>query len=202
MPLVDDKGEETMKTLIKVALFLSLASGFLGQAYAQVDESFKILAGDVLQISVWKEEGMDRELVVMPDGTVSFPLVGSVLLQGLTLPQAQEALKQKLKKSIPDAAVTVMVKAPMGHTISVLGQVAKPGDIVISKRMNVMQALSQAGGLTPFAEEGDIVVLRNVGGKKTSIPFPYDDIAAGRDFDQDVDLVPGDVVFVPTSGLF
>lgn len=191
-----------MKSMAKTFALFCLVSGFFGSAYAQMDAQFKILAGDVLQVTVWKEEGLDRELVVMSDGSVSFPLVGSVTLQGLTLPQAQDVIKGKLKKSIPDASVTVTVKAPLGHMASVLGQVAKPGDIVVARQLSVMQALSQAGGLTPFADEDDIVVLRNVDGKKTSIPFPYADISTGRDFDGDVEVMPGDVVFVPTDGLF
>jgi polysaccharide export outer membrane protein len=71
----------------------------------------------------------------------------------------------------------------------------------MGRKMNVMQVLSQAGGLNPYASEGSIVVLRNEDGKKKSIPFPYDDVASG-DFEKDVDLLPGDVIFVPTSGLF
>lgn len=180
---------------------LCLLSAFDG-ARAQENNDFVIRSGDVLQITVWKEEGMDRELVVLPDGSITFPLIGAVVLQDLSLSQAQSLIKEKLKTTIPDASVTVMVKAPLGHTISVMGQVAKPGEIVMGRRMNVMQALSQAGGLTPYASEGGIVVLRNVKGKKTSIEYPYKDIAKGRDLDKDVDLVPGDVVFVPTAGLF
>ncbi len=95
-----------------------------------------------------------------------------------------------------------LASSPLGHTVSVLGQVSKPGELVMGRKMNVMQALSQAGGLTPYASEGNIVVLREANGVKTSIKFPYDDVASGEHFDKDVDLMPGDVVFVPTAGLF
>lgn len=191
-----------MKKLALFALFLGLSFILPAESRAETDSEFQIRPGDVLQVSVWKEEGMDRELVVLPDGTISFPLAGTVVLKDLTLAEAQDLLKAKLASSIPDASVSITVKAPLGHTISVMGQVAKPGDIVMGRKLNVMQALSQAGGLTPFASEGGIVVLRNVDGKKTSIPFPYDDVSSGESFEKDVDLLPGDVVFVPTAGLF
>lgn len=162
---------------------------------------FSIIAGDVLQITVWKEEGMDREILVLPDGSITFPLIGTLQVQGMTPKMVQADIKTKLKKYIPDASVTVMVKAPLGHTVSVLGQVAKPGEIVISRHLGVMEALSQVGGLTPYASSSHITVLRYVDGKKTSIDFPYDDIARGRHLDRDIDLKPGDVVVVPTAGL-
>ena len=190
-----------MSSIVRLILVLSFVLTIPFGAKAAADTDFKIRAGDVLQVTVWKEDGMDRELVVLPDGTINFPLIGAVLVQDKTPMQAQEFIKEQLKRSIPEASVTVMVKAPLGHTISVLGQVAKPGDIVMGRKMNVMQALSQAGGLTPYARENKIVVLRNVNGEKKSFEFPYDDVAGG-DFEKDLDLMPGDVVFVPTSGLF
>jgi len=183
--------------MLSVSLFLLAAAPVI----AGVPE-FRLRAGDVLQVTVWKEAGLDQEVVVLPDGTITFPLAGTVAVQKLTVEEAQEAIKQKLSSAIPDASVAVMVKSPMGHTVSVIGQVTKPGDFVIGRQMTVMQALSQAGGLTPFASEGNITVLRNVDGKKTSIEYPYNDIVAGKNFDKDVDLLPGDVVFVPSAGLF
>jgi len=191
-----------MKVITRVLLVFSFLLTITSGARAEEASDFKIRSGDVLQVTVWKEDGMDRELVVLPDGTITFPLVGTVMLQDLSPAAAQDLIKDRLKNIIPGAAVTVMVKAPLGHTVSVLGQVVKSGDIIIGRRMNAMQAISQAGGLTPFASEGSIVILRDVNGKKTSIDYPYDDIARGHHFDQDIDLVPGDVVFVPTAGLF
>ena len=191
-----------MKSLVRCLLVSSFLLTINSSSYAQENADFTIRPGDVLQVTVWKEEGMDRELVVLPDGSLNFPLIGTVVVQDLTTIAAQNLIKDKLKKSIPDASVTVMVKAPLGHTVNVMGQVAKPGEIVMGRRMNVMQALSQAGGLTPYASEGSIVVLRNVNGEKKSIEYPYNDISRGRDLDKDVDLVPGDVIFVPTAGLF
>jgi len=166
------------------------------------DSGYTVRAGDVLQITVWKEDSLDREILVLPDGTITFPLIGSFVAQGMTPAKIQSTVKQKLSALIPDASVTVIVKAPLGHTVSVIGQVGKPGELVMSHRLTVMQALSQAGGLTPYANEGKIIILRQKNKEETSIPFPYDDIIAGHNLDKDIALHPGDVVVVPTSGLF
>lgn len=166
------------------------------------DKNYTIQAGDVLQITVWKEADMDREVLVLPDGTVSFPLIGSFSAEGLTPAQVQSTIKTKLATLIPDASVTVVVKAALGHSISVIGQVAKPGELLMGHQMSVLQALSQAGGLTPFASEDSIKVLRNVDGEQTAITIPYDDIAQGRNLDKNIPLEPGDIIMVPTAGLF
>lgn len=191
-----------MRSVVRALVALSFLLTIPCVSKAETTDEFKIRPGDVLQVTVWKEVGMDQELVVLPDGTINFPLIGVVPVQDLTPVAAQDLIKLKLKGSVPDASVTVMVKAPLGHTVSVLGQVTKPGEFVMGQRLDVMQALSQAGGLTPYAKESGIVILRKENGKKKSIKFPYDDVASGEDLDKNIDLMPGDVIFVPTAGLF
>jgi polysaccharide export outer membrane protein len=163
--------------------------------------AYKINAGDVLQVTVWKEDSLDREVLVLPDGSISFPLIGSLNVQNKTPAQVQATIKSKLHSFIPDASVSVVVKADLGHTVSVIGQVTKPGEIMMGHRLTVMEALSQAGGLTPYANEGRIIILHHENGKEISIPFPYSDIIEGDDLDKDIVLSPGDVVVVPTAGL-
>jgi polysaccharide export outer membrane protein len=171
-------------------------------APATVDSTYRIISGDILQITVWKEDGLDQEVLVLPGGMINFPLVGSLTVQGKTPAEVQSIIKQKLAKLIPDASVTVSVKAALGHTVSVIGQVTKPGEFVMGRHLTVMQALSQAGGLTPYASESSIIILHHEeDGKEVSIPFPYDDIVEGDHLDRDIVLSPGDVVVVPTAGL-
>ena len=191
-----------MRFLCRLVLALTLI--FCAAAGAQAQEAgFRIRPGDVLQITVWKEEGMDQEVLVLPDGTLTFPLVGTIKVDGMTPLAIQETMREQLDLTIPDATVTVSVRSPLGHKASVLGQVQKPGDIILTSSTGVMQALSQAGGLTPYANEDKIVVIRKTkDGKKQSITFPYDDVIKGRNIDTDIDLEPGDVVLVPTGGLF
>jgi polysaccharide export outer membrane protein len=169
---------------------------------AENGHAFKLFPGDVLQITVWKEDGLDREILILPDGTFNFPLIGTVQTHDLSPQDLQALIKKRLEPFVPEAPVTVTVKAPLGHTVNVLGQVIKPGEIIMQGRLSVMQALSQSGGLTPYAQEEDIIVLRRTQTGKKSIPFPYEDIADGKNLDQDFDLEPGDVIVVPTAGLF
>lgn len=190
-----------MKAALTLLAMLIFYSSIIPSAFA-ADQSYTIRPGDVLQISVWKEDNLDREVVVLPDGNVTFPLIGTVSVQDKKPADVEDHIKRALEKFIPDAVVSVTIKAALGHTISVIGQVTKPGELVMSHRLTVMQALSQAGGLTPYANEGRIKILRQVNGKRISIQFPYDDVVKGESLDKDIALEPGDVVVVPTSGLF
>lgn len=190
-----------MKKALKFLMLILPCLISASYAFAS-DETYTITAGDVLQVTVWKEESLDREIVVLPDGDITFPLIGTLNVQDKTPEQVEKDIKEKLKSFIPDASVAVVVKADLGHTVSVIGQVTKPGELVMGHHLSVMQALSQAGGLTPYASENHIIILRRSGGKETSIPFPYDDISSGNKLDADIILKPGDVVVVPTGGLF
>ncbi len=192
-----------MKKFLELLVVLPIMFLFLQSASAAVDASYTVHPGDVLQITVWKEESLDKEILVLPDGTITFPLIGSFSVKGMNTSQIQQTVKKKLADLIPDASVTVLVKAALGHSVSVMGQVTKPGELVMGHQLTVMQALSQAGGLTPYADEGDIIILRrDKNNKQISIPFPYDDVASGNNLDKNIELKPGDVVVVPTAGLF
>lgn len=179
-------------------------ASLIPSAAKAVDADYKLNPGDVLQITVWKEEGLDRETLVLPDGSVAFPLVGTLQARGKTVRQLQDEIKAGLEKAIPDAPVTVVVKNALGNTVDVIGQVLKPGEFVAAHPLTVMQALSLAGGLTPYASEKRISIVRhNMDGKDQHIEFPYyEDILDGKNLDKDVVLQPGDVVLVPASSLF
>ncbi len=187
--------------LIKSAL-LALFFFLPCQAFA-ADGEFVVLPGDVLQISVWKEEGMDLEVRVLPDGTISFPLTGTFSIKNKTLSAVRALIVDRLRQSIPAASVSVAVVAPLGHKVSVLGEVGQPGEVIMYTHTGVMQALSQVGGLTPYADEDDIIIIRtDEMGKKEIIEFPYTNITRGKNLEKDINLAPGDVVLVPTAGLF
>lgn len=174
----------------------------LGAAASAAEPAYTINPGDVLQINVWKEEGLDIETLVLPDGSLSFPLIGTISTDGTTTAQLQDLIKEKLTPFIPDASVSVAVKVVSGNVINVIGQVTKPGEQIPGRRVTVMQALSAAGGLTPYASTGNIIILRRTGGQESAIPFPYDDVSRGRSLDKDIILQPGDVVVVPSASLF
>jgi len=158
---------------------------------------YRLNPGDVLNISVWKEEGLDREVVVLPDGMIAFPLAGHVKAAGETPEAVQAVIAERLQPYIPDAVVTVAVKETSGNFVYVLGQVRQPGAYPVGGMVDVMQALSLAGGLTPFASRHSIVILRNDNGKQVSLPFDYADVEDGDALETNVELRSGDVVVVP-----
>jgi polysaccharide export outer membrane protein len=160
-------------------------------------EVYTVKPGDVLSVSVWKEPDLQGPVLVRPDGTFSFPLAGQIDARGKSVPQLQQMLTEKLKKYISDPVVTVSISEVKGNKVYVIGQVNKPGEFVVNPRVDVMQALSMAGGTTPYAALGDIRILRRTETGQQSLPFRYADVARGRDLQQNIMLQAGDVVVVP-----
>lgn len=159
--------------------------------------SYEIQPGDVLQVSVWKEPDLTQEVLVRPDGGFSFPLAGDVNALGKTVEQLRIELTERLGRFIPDLVVTVAVREINGNKIYVIGQVNEPGEFVVNPRVDVMQALSLAGGTTAFASPNAIFVLRRENGVQTRLPFNFSDVLRGRGLEQNVILRSGDVVVVP-----
>ncbi len=179
------------QTLIAFVLLLAVQS-----VHAQ-QSGYVVKPGDILEISVWKEPDLQRQVLVRPDGAFSFPLVGQVDARGRTVMELNNVVSERLSKYIADAVVTISVQQINGNKIYVLGQVNKPGEFIVNPSVNVIQALSMAGGMTPFAASNDIIVLRGQGKQQTATPFRYADVVRGRNLDQNIELIAGDIVVVP-----
>ena len=151
------------------------------QEAVQDTDDYLLGPEDILEISVWKDEALTKEVVVRPDGKISFPLVGDIQASGRTTKQLQEELTKEISEYVPDPVVTVMVLQVNSLKVYVVGKVTRPGEYKVGKCINVMQALSMAGGLTPFADSDDIVILRNNGGKQEKIKFDYSKASKGKD---------------------
>jgi polysaccharide export outer membrane protein len=164
---------------------------------AQAQPTYQVKPGDVLEISVWKEPDLQRTVLVRPDGGFSFPLVGEIDARGKNVAELNKLVGERLGKYIAEAVVTVTVQEIKGNKIFVIGQVNKPGEFIVNPSVNVMQALSMAGGLTPFAAANDIKILRRNGATQEAMPFPYGDVVRGRNLNQNIELTSGDVVVVP-----
>jgi polysaccharide export outer membrane protein len=180
-----------IRLVLYAALLLISAS-----AFAAEERPYTLNPGDVLDISVWKEEGLQREVLVLPDGTISFPLAGHIKATGRSPRDIEKELVERMRKYIPDMVVTVSVKNAAGYKVFVIGQVKTPGEYQATSFIDVMQALSRAGGLTPFAAENDIVIIRREGGRQTALPFDYSAVKRGQKLDQNIILKSGDVVVV------
>jgi polysaccharide export outer membrane protein len=181
-------------------LALVLASGVPMSAGAAppADATYTVKPGDTLMVSVWKEPDLQGPVLVRPDGQFSFPLAGQLDARNKSVQELQQELTAKLKKFISDPVVTVSIQEIKGNKVYVIGQVQKPGDFVVNPRVDVMQALSMAGGTTPFAALGDIMILRrNDSGQQQALPFKYTDVVRGRNLAQNIMLQAGDVVVVP-----
>jgi polysaccharide export outer membrane protein len=179
--------------LLSVALLLS------GGAFAadSVPVGYRLQPGDLLQVVVWKETDLQSEVLIRPDGGISFALAGDMQAAGLSTDQLRAELETRVRKLVPGAVVTVSVKAPNGNRIFVIGKVARPGDFPLLRPVDVMQAISMAGGVTPFASTNGIRVLHREGMHQNSVRFRYNDVAKGRHLEQNILLQSGDTVIVP-----
>ena len=189
-----------MKVLWLSSLLMMVALIVAAPALSQepADKQYFIQSGDILEISVWREEDLLREVLVRPDGRFSFPLVGDIDASNRTVDALRSEVAERLQRYIPDPVVTVTVKNILGNKIYLLGQVNNPGAFVVNPRVDVMQALSLAGGTTPFASLNDIVILRRSrDGTQNAMKFEYKDIERGRNLAQNIMLESGDIVIVP-----
>lgn len=171
-------------------------SFLFGTAFG-VDTDYTLNAGDRLSISVWNEDALQKEVVILPDGTISFPLAGQLSAKDKTVLQVENELTAKLGNYISNPVVTVTVDEVGGNTIHILGKVLTPGSFSMSQPLDAMQALSLAGGLDTFAKENDIIVLRRENGEQRTIPVYYARIKQGRSLESNIMLQSGDIMIVP-----
>ena len=162
-----------------------------------VEEKYQLGPEDVIEISVWKEKDLTKQISIRPDGKISYPLIGEIQAAGKTVNELREEISKRLEEFVTDAQVTVILLKAQYYKIYVMGKVNKPGEFVMGRPANVMQALAMAGGLTPFASPTRIVILRRSGDKEHTLPFDYKAVSRGEFLDQNVTLLPGDVVVVP-----
>jgi polysaccharide export outer membrane protein len=163
----------------------------------QAGAGYRLQPGDILQVSVWKEQELQSEVIIRPDGGLSFALAGDVPAAGRTVDELRAELELRLRKLVPDAVVTVSIKSIAGNRIYVIGKVARPGDFPLNRPTDVMQALALAGGATPFADTDSIRILHREGSQLRAIPFRYSQVERGRNLEQNVILQSGDTVVVP-----
>lgn len=193
-----------MRWSILLMLLTALVTAAAAAEETAVDSSlvggapaYRIGPEDVLEIFVWKEPDLQREVLVRPDGGISFPLAGDLEAAGKTPVEVQEELTRRLQKYIPDAVVTVTVTKVAGYRIFVVGKVNNPGQYVVGRYVNVLQALTLAGGLTPYASENKIKIVRKKGDGEVTFPFHYSAVKKGQNLEENILLQSGDVVVVP-----
>jgi polysaccharide biosynthesis/export protein len=194
------RGEHMTRKKLKWALPMAAAamSVICATAHAQLLPDYKLHPGDRLTVGVYDDPKLlPQEITVTPDGKISYPMVGTILVGGKTLEQVRSEFELRLKKYISDPIAILMVTEVKGNVVYVIGQVTKPGAIEMNPTITVLQALSIAGGANPYAKLDGIIVIRSTGGAQRVLPFRYGQVSSGRDLQQNIDLESGDVVVVP-----
>ena len=158
---------------------------------------YRLQPGDVLLVSVWKEPDLTTEVLIRPDGALSYPLAGEFAAANRSVEEVRAELQKRLREYVPEAVVTVTPRSLAGNRIFIIGKVARPGDFSLNRPIDVMQALALAGGTTPFADLSDIRILRRENGRQRVLEFRYGDVERGRRLEQNVLLQGGDTLIVP-----
>jgi polysaccharide export outer membrane protein len=155
---------------------------------------YTIGPSDILQIIVWKEPDLTRDVTVRFDGMITVPLLGDLRAAGRTPGELADSLAQGLKQYIEIPRVTVGVSQTNSARFYVIGQVTKSGEFLLSGHTTVLQGLALAGGFRDFAKTDSIVIVRR---DQTVVPINYKRIADGRDVSQNILLAPEDTIVVP-----
>jgi polysaccharide export outer membrane protein len=164
---------------------------------ADKPDIYQLHQGDKVLISVWREETLQKEVVVLPDGSVTFPLIGRVEVAGLSTPEVEQIIATKLKKYFPEPIVTVVIVGIDGNRAFVTGKVMRPGTLIINGPITVLQAISLVGGFDKFADESSIKVIRAKPDGQEILPVNYKDIISGKNVSTNILLKAGDTLVVP-----
>jgi polysaccharide biosynthesis/export protein len=191
---------------MRALLALLFICGFATCAMAQLEP---LRAGDKIQISVWQDPKLDRTVIVGPDGMISFPLAGHIKAGGKTPQALEDVLRGRLQKNytgqldvtVSLADVNKDLEAETTPKVYVTGEVLRPGPYPLKPAINVMQALSLAGGLGPFAARQRIQLHRKINGTDSIFIFDFNAYASGRDTAENINLRSGDIIIVPERGL-
>ena len=159
---------------------------------------YQIGAGDILEITIWKEPDLSRaEVLVRTDGKVSFPLLNDVQAAGLTPLEMKRNMEVGLKEFISNPFVTITVRSPESQKIYILGEVLSTGEYPLTKNLTVLQAFALAGGFTEWASKKEIILLRYDNGKEKIIRVNYKNIVKGNDLSQNIKIKTNDTIIVP-----
>jgi polysaccharide export outer membrane protein len=183
------------------AILLAFLAGPAGAEPAA--GAYRLNPGDVIRLSVWKEESLTREATVQPDGSVSFPLAGQVPAAGKSAAELEAEVAQRIARYVADPVVTIELLDAKGNRVYVLGEVQHPGQFQLDRPTSVVQAIALAGGLTPFAGRRKIRLLRRDGdGAERTVVLDFDALARGEGASEALALQAGDTVIVPGGSLF
>jgi polysaccharide export outer membrane protein len=167
-------------------------------ALAPLPSDYVIGPGDVLQVSVWKNDTLSRVVPVRPDGKISMPLLHDIQAEGLTAMQLRDKIGRSLAEFLPNPEVSVTLIEVRSLRVSVLGEVQKPGVLELRGRTTILEAIAMAGGFRDFASPSKITVIRTGdNGETKKIRFNYNRAISNASEEPNMVLHSGDVVIVP-----
>jgi polysaccharide biosynthesis/export protein len=191
--------------MMRFLFALAVLFGMCAEVAAEQQQGYALQPGDKIGVSVWQDPTLNRDIVVAPDGMISFPLVGHIRAAGMTIPALEKELAKRLRKNYqtePQITVTLSeAKEGAGDQVFITGEVNRPGNYSITPGTSVMQAIALSGGLGKFAAKNRIQIHRKVGGSEQVLLFNYSDFESGNP-GADIPLQAGDVIVVPERGLF
>jgi polysaccharide export outer membrane protein len=158
---------------------------------------YQLHAGDSVLISVWREDSMQKQVIVLPDGSITFPLIGRVDVAGLSTSEVEQRIATKLKEFFPEPIVTVVIVGIDGNRAYVIGKVMHPGPLIINGPITVLQAISVVGGLDKFADQGGIKVIRSNPDGQVILSVNFGEIISGKNLSTNILLKAGDTLVVP-----
>jgi polysaccharide biosynthesis/export protein len=181
-------------------------------ASASVAQAQTLKPGDTLSVTILQDSKLDRTVTVDPLGQIAFPLAGHFRVRGLTPQAVENILKDRLKDNYKDEGLDVTVallNAPKDEPeedlkpkVFITGEIVRPGSYVVRQPTTLMQAISLAGGLSPFAAKRRIMVRRKSPTGEDIFMFDYKAYEGGQDLEGNITLRAGDVIMVPERGLF
>lgn len=187
-----------MKNLLIVPTLLLACLNMNLAVAADKPVIYQLHPGDTVLVSVWGEDKLKQQVVVLPDSSITLPLAGRIEIGGLSSSDVEQLIAKKLKKYLKeDPVVTVVIVGIDGNRAYVMGKVLKPGPLIISGPITVLQAISTAGGLDKFADESGIKVIRATPKGQEVLPVHYSDIISGRNMSTNIQLRADDTVVVP-----
>ena len=163
---------------------------------ATLPSDYVIGVEDVLSVVFWREKDMSADVIVRPDGKISLPMLNDITAAGLTPEALAAVVAQAGAKLVREPGATVIVKEIRSRKIYIIGEVSRPGTFQLGSEMTVLQALGEAGGFIEGADKGDVVIVRNEGGKERRFKFNYNEVVDGKNPAQNIRLLPGDTIIV------
>lgn len=160
-------------------------------------DNYRLGAGDLIQVTVWKNKEVSGSFRVRPDGKFSMPLIGDIVAGGSTTDSVSMQIEQKLKLFIESPFVSTIVVESTSNRVYIVGEVAKPGTYPITGSLTALQALAVAGGFTAFANKDKMILVRGTGEFQRNIPLSYSKMLRTPGEKNNPVLQRGDTLVIP-----